>query len=347
MTKESSKNPTLETQTEVNGGENKQEVKPTPDETKEKVSLKPDEIKNLEKIGKENDLTSHEVRGIYTKYGEGKPIVEITKSDFEKAKANQKFQDHNKLAYELNTFNKLSPAKRNAKGAEAQRNRITALVTKLGYESKSESDGKITVISDTGKSVRVIGVKEEIPKQTQQSINFAKRIIEQGNVLTDGAQLGDLKPSEIKQGIKDINDGRVNSQPAKRLMIELDNLKKHGGIEYMQGGSGGKQSRDFAFVPFDKLGFELEHPEDTTPTKEQNEADAKEFDEYVNNLENKESFENFIDDNYESEKSNNGTESKVDESNKKSSIREERQNCRCRKTVKRYTSQIEGRNGYE
>ena len=262
--------------------------------------------------GKWTDKTTE----LFLKSGK-KPTVEakIESNVGKKPHEIEKFENHNKLAQELNSFNKLSQAKRNGKNAEPQRQRINKLVEKLGYELKTESDGRLTAISDTGKTVKTIGLKEELPTPTSEQVTFAKRVIDDGRILTQGARVGDMKPSEIGQAIEDINHGKVNSQPAKRLILELSNIKDNGGIEYMQGGSGTKQNRQYQFVDFETLGFNLEHPDNVKLTPEQVEKESKEFDEYYNSLSDteKQNLNNFIDDNYE--KTNEGTESQTNVGN--------------------------------
>ncbi len=281
-----------------------------------KPAISESDIKNLENIGKENGLTSYQVRGIYNKYGEGKPLGEITPTDFKKAQEKQKFENHNKLAYALNQFNKLSPAKRSSKKEGVNRNKITSLAEKLGYEVKQENDGKLTAIGDSGKSVKTIGLKEDLPTPDQSQTNFALRVIDGGFLKTPESGINlDMSWADIRKGQKDLQEGKMTT-PAKRLALELDNARKNGGFEYKEGTGADINRREF-FVSFEKLNFETDHADDIKLSEKEIEKESKEFDEFFNNLpeSEKKNFEHFINDNYEN--IDKGTESKTDVSDKK------------------------------
>jgi transcriptional regulator of heat shock response len=72
---------------EVDGRISKEEQAGEPKPPEEKVSggLTELEKSNLEAIGKEAGINFQEVRNVYNKYGEGKPLSEITLEDYQRA----------------------------------------------------------------------------------------------------------------------------------------------------------------------------------------------------------------------------------------------------------------------
>ena len=72
---------------EVDGRISKEEQAGEPKPTEEKVSggLTEAEKSNLEAIGKDAGINFQEVRNVYNKYGEGKPLSEITLEDYQRA----------------------------------------------------------------------------------------------------------------------------------------------------------------------------------------------------------------------------------------------------------------------
>lgn len=74
---------------ELLGKPQKSQAKPlqTEAESKAKAELEPEIKSNLEKIQEETGVNFREIQNVYTKYGEGKPLNEITVEDYRRAEA--------------------------------------------------------------------------------------------------------------------------------------------------------------------------------------------------------------------------------------------------------------------
>lgn len=123
----------------------------------------------------------------------------------------------------------------------------------------------------------------------EQKINFAKSQIEKGVTLWKGR--GDVGSPRIKLGIewadirkaeKDIAAGKYNTAPATKLINAMDEARKNGGYEYVQG-MGGVQATQF--VPLGKKIKETELTEDELAFLNENaDALAREWDAYFDTL---------------------------------------------------------------
>jgi hypothetical protein len=150
------------------------------------------------------------------------------------------------------------------------------------------NDGKkIKVTNDKGKEVKKIGLKEEKPLSSQDDIDYAMSEIGKGRFDWNGdsgqfrVNLG-IPWSDIRQGVKDLQNGKPNSLPAKRLVEALAKNKEQGGYEIVAG-SGALMVKEF--VPFDQLDLTYELSADEEKQILENQAQLEqEANEYFNSL---------------------------------------------------------------
>jgi hypothetical protein len=149
---------------------------------------------------------------------------------------------NNRIVDLKNEFNKLNNRDKNGKKGSDLRQRITQLASDLGYNVGTES-GKITVKRTDGKNVGKVSFKEEIQEANQSDVDFVKTQIEQGALLWNGdpfsprINLG-ISRSDITKGVEDIQAGKTNTVPAKRLIQAMAEQRKKGVYEFIQGSGG-------------------------------------------------------------------------------------------------------------
>lgn len=159
-------------------------------------------------------------------------------------------QGRNTLVGMKNDYNKLSAGKKNqTKGKEAFA-RINQLAKDLGYPVGSLGDGKISIKNPkTGKEMAKVKevLSEKIP--TPQEVESAKQYL--GDVATwDGNAFNDhwesdLTWAEIRKGNQDIEKGKLNTVPARRLVNEINRqLNDYGGFNFTKG-SGAQTEKTF------------------------------------------------------------------------------------------------------
>ena len=159
-------------------------------------------------------------------------------------------QGRNTLVGMKNDYNKLSAGKKNqTKGKEAFA-RINQLAKDLGYPVGSLGDGKISIKNPkTGKEMAKVKevLSEKIP--TPQEVESAKQYL--GDVATwDGNAFNDhwesdLTWAEIRKGNQDIENGKLNTVPARRLVNEINRqLNDYGGFNFTKG-SGAQTEKTF------------------------------------------------------------------------------------------------------
>lgn len=159
-------------------------------------------------------------------------------------------QGRNTLVGIKNDYNKLSAAKKNqTKGKEAFA-RINQLAKDLGYPIGSLGDGKISIKNPkTGKEMAKVKevLSEKIP--TPQEVESAKQYLGDvatwdGNVFNDHWE-SDLTWAEIRKGNQDIENGKLNTVPARRLVNEINRqLNDYGGFNFTKG-SGAETEKTF------------------------------------------------------------------------------------------------------
>ena len=136
-------------------------------------------------------------------------------------------------------YNSLTDSKKKGKQGRDLKQRAFQLASKLNYTLK-EDNKKMTILNEFGKRVTKVATKEEIADQEPNDIVIAKAIIEGGILNWNGDPLSmrwdsQLSWADIRKGQKDISEGKYTTQPAKRLIIELNNQYKSGDFNMMQG----------------------------------------------------------------------------------------------------------------
>lgn len=136
-------------------------------------------------------------------------------------------------------YNALTDRGKKGKQGNELKQRILSLASALNY-TVNENKGKISLVNEQGKKVVRTAFKEEIAEQPEYEIEVAKAAINSGLLAWDGDPLtmrwdSPLSWTDIRKGQKDISEGKYTTQPAKRLIIELNNQYKSGDFGMMQG----------------------------------------------------------------------------------------------------------------
>jgi hypothetical protein len=136
-------------------------------------------------------------------------------------------------------YNALTDRGKKGKQGNELKQRILSLASTLNY-TVNENKGKISLVNEQGKKVVRTAFKEEIAEQPEYEIEVAKAAINSGLLAWDGDPLtmrwdSPLSWTDIRKGQKDISEGKYTTQPAKRLIIELNNQYKSGDFGMMQG----------------------------------------------------------------------------------------------------------------
>jgi hypothetical protein len=172
----------------------KQSLKETPT-TEEKVSggLTQEEKTNLENISKDAGVNFQEVRNVYNKYGDGKPLNEITLEDYQKAEEKrqggkekeaveekEEASPKEKLFSKVRAYNNLSKRERSDMFGNKLRSDIMSDAAAIKYTIRPTKSGNYILIDDRGKQVRAIGIprsKDVIQeeKRTKERRSRAKR----------------------------------------------------------------------------------------------------------------------------------------------------------------------------
>ena len=286
-----------------------------------------DERKNeIEKIG--NEVIDAELKAVEqslkeTPKAETK-VGEVTPTAPKELTLEQK--KHNRIADLVKSFNELTNRQKAGADGSNIRQDIIKLSSELGYSIANDGK-KISVTNDKGKQVKKIGLREEKPLSSQEDIDYAMSEIGKGRFDWNGSSnefrvnLG-ISWSDIRQGVKDLKDGKPNSLPAKRLVEAIAKTKEQGGYEIVAG-SGSLMVKEF--VPFDQLDltYELSADEEQQILENQAELEA-EANEYFNNLTEEEQIQILqangqeITDTGSVEQSNSESESETDVSDKES-----------------------------
>lgn len=248
--------------------------------------------------------------------------VETPSLKEEPVKLTAKQQKNDRLAMDMQEFNKLTEHKKQTKAGKLLEQKIRQQATDLGYSVSFGNRRKLIILNEKGKQVRKTPVKQEVKEQSQEAIDFAKKQIEKGvlnwdnNMFTPRVDL-DMSWSDIRKGKKDIEAGKFNTSPAKKLIEELHAHKELGYFNYIEG-AGGKIKQhqvpitEEAIAP--EQGNKLTKDEETDALKNQVEL-AKQYDEYVSSLTEDELIEHYKNIEDETE-SNDRAESAIDGENK-------------------------------
>jgi len=145
----------------------------------------------------------------------------------------------NNIASIQQEYNSLTDRQKKGKQGSELKQRAIQLASELNYTLKEENR-KMTILNEFGKRVTKVATKEEIAEQEPNDIVIAKAAIEGGILNWDGDPLSmrwdsQLSWTDIRKGQKDISEGKYTTQPAKRLIIELNNQYKSGDFNMMQG----------------------------------------------------------------------------------------------------------------
>jgi GNAT superfamily N-acetyltransferase len=171
-----------------------QSLKETP-QAEEKVSggLPQEEKTNLENISKDAGVNFQEVRNVYNKYGDGKPLNEITLEDYQKAEEKrqggkekeaveekEEASPKEKLFSKVRAYNNLSKRERSDMFGNKLRSDIMSDAAAIKYTIRPTKSGNYILIDDRGKQVRAIGIprsKDVIQeeKRTKERRSRAKR----------------------------------------------------------------------------------------------------------------------------------------------------------------------------
>jgi len=156
--------------------------------TEEEVSggLTQEEKVNLENISKDAGVNFQEVRNVYNKYGEGKPLNEITLEDYQKAEEKrqggkekevvelkEEASPKEKLFSKVRAYNNLSKRERSDMFGNKLRADIMSDAAAIKYTIRPTKSGNYILIDDRGKQVRAIGTP-----RSKDAIQEEKRIKE-------------------------------------------------------------------------------------------------------------------------------------------------------------------------
>lgn len=150
-------------------------------------------------------------------------------------------KSRNDLVGMKTAYNKLSKAKKNQEDGKVMFARINELGKKLGYPIGSMGDGKISIKNPkTGKEMAKVKetFSEKIP--TKKEVATAKKHLEDvavwdGEVYNDHWE-SDLTWAEIRRGKEDIDNGKLSTVPARRLVNEINRqINDYGGFNFTKG----------------------------------------------------------------------------------------------------------------
>jgi hypothetical protein len=139
-----------------------------------------------------------------------------------------------------NEYNNLNNREKKGKKGSALKLSIMQLSKEMDFKV-DEIRGKIKITKKSdGKNVGKIAFKEEIKESEQSDIDFVKGQIEQGALLWNNDPMSPrinlgISRSDINKGVADIQAGKVNSVPAKRLVQAMAEQRKTGSFEFIQG----------------------------------------------------------------------------------------------------------------
>jgi hypothetical protein len=150
----------------------------------EKVSggLTPQEKSNLESIAEKAGVNFQEVRNIYNKYGEGKPLTEITLEDYQKAEEKRQGKKEEKQVTKetvwskIKAYNNLNKTERKSAYGSKLRSEIMSEAASLNYTISPTKQGKFILIDEKGKQVKAIGTP-----RSKDKIQEEKRLKERRN----------------------------------------------------------------------------------------------------------------------------------------------------------------------
>jgi hypothetical protein len=229
------------------------------------------------------------------------PKVEV-KEDVVETPKDLTLQDkkHNRLAELKKQYNALSEAKRKTAKANEILKKINALSIDLGYEIrvKENTGGEIKILNEKGKDIRAISVKTELPTPTNVEVKKANELIDSGILTWDGDMMNDriyirdLTWQEIRNGQRDLTNGKINSVAAKKLTKALSEIYDKGEYSIVRGSGGfidyvnGNQLSDFIEFKNEEL------PKEAENYIAENETElAKQYDEWFDSLSEKEQLE--------------------------------------------------------
>ena len=170
---------------------------------------------------------------------EGK--VEVAPTETQATVLTEAERGRNDLVGMKTAYNKLSKAKKNQEDGKLMFARINELGKKLGYPIGSMGDGKISIKNPkTGKEMAK--VKETFPEKipTKKEVATAKKHLEDvavwdGNTFNDQWET-DLTWAEIRRGKQDIDNGKLSTVPARRLVNEINRqINDYGGFNFTKG----------------------------------------------------------------------------------------------------------------
>ena len=202
-----------------------QSLQSTP-QAEEKVSggLTQEEKTNLEAVAKEAGVNFQEVRNVYNKYGDGKPLNEITLEDYQKAeekrqggkekeaveekpenkkgKYNQKFADSKKVYGEETTIEMANGETRDAIFVVVELDDILA-----SHDEVSFNDTEGFPKTKAGRNVNSRNYKND--KTAQLKVNVDAKGLKPSIVISDAATTDTGVPVISKEGIVISGNGRT------------------------------------------------------------------------------------------------------------------------------------------
>jgi len=137
-------------------------------------------------------------------------------------------------------YNELTPYRRGQTDGRQTLSDINRLASQLGYTVSVRPDGGIDLTNDAGKKVVRTARKETLPDPTPNEVRTAKRLIDNGVLNWDGdmfsprADIG-LPWQDIRKGLSDIEAGKTNTSPAKRVILALNKAAEKGEVDYVAG----------------------------------------------------------------------------------------------------------------
>ena len=182
--------------------------------------------------------------------------VEVVPTETQATVLTEAERGRNDLVGMKTAYNKLSKAKKNQEDGKLMFARINELGKKLGYPIGSMGDGKISIKNPkTGKEMAKVKetFSEKIP--TKKEVATAKKHLEDvavwdGNTFNDHWE-SDLTWAEIRRGKQDIDNGKLSTVPARRLVNEINRqINDYGGFNFTKG-SGNQTLK--SFVSLDEI----------------------------------------------------------------------------------------------
>ncbi len=194
---------------------------------------------------------------------------------------------HNDLVDLRNSYNALSPAKKNQAAGKQKLSQATELAKRLGYEI-GYADRKLTVTGANGKPIGKRSQKEVIEDVSQEQIDYAKGEISKGILIWGGGidepriDLG-ISRADVVKGEQDIRAGKTNTIPAKRLINAINAQKEKGEYKLIYGSGGGIAVQYVPLSEFNELTTGFTEAEEKIIEESQDQL-AKEFDEWFTSM---------------------------------------------------------------